>query len=68
MSYVLAFLNMLVETRVFRKIELGFLLVGHSHDLRIDQIFNRFSKKCPTHIAVPLSPELLVPKEWSHFI
>lgn len=43
-KYVLAYLNMLVETGVFKKIKLGFLLVGHTHD-QIDQMFSKFSKK-----------------------
>ena len=33
---------MLVEMRIFQKVKVGFLLVGHTHD-HIDQIFNHFS-------------------------
>jgi len=33
---------MLVEFRIFQKVKVGFLLVGHIHD-HIDQMFNRFS-------------------------
>ena len=33
---------MLVELRIFQKVKVGFLLVGHTHD-HIDQMFSRFS-------------------------
>jgi len=36
------YLNMLVELGIFKKIKVGFLLVGHTHD-HIDQMFSRFS-------------------------
>ena len=39
---VFGYLNMLVELRVFQKVKVGFLLVGHTHD-HIDQMFSRFS-------------------------
>lgn len=39
---VLAYLNMLVEHGIFKKVKVGFLLVGHTYD-QIDQIFSRFS-------------------------
>lgn len=39
---VIAYLNMLVEKDVFKKVKLGFLLVGHTHD-QIEQMFSRFS-------------------------
>ena len=29
---VFGYLNMLVELRVFEKVKVGFLLVGHTHD------------------------------------
>jgi len=32
---------MLVELRIFQKVKVGFLLVGHTHD-HIDQMFNHF--------------------------
>jgi hypothetical protein len=35
---------MLLANKVFQKIKLGFLLVGHTHD-HIDQIFSRFLTK-----------------------
>lgn len=41
---VIAYLNMLVEKDVFKKVKLGFLLVGHTHD-QIDQMFSRFSAR-----------------------
>jgi len=33
---------MLVELRIFQKVNVGFVLVGHIHD-HIDQMFSRFS-------------------------
>jgi hypothetical protein len=33
---------MLVELRIFEKVKVGFLLVGHTHD-HIDQMFSDFS-------------------------
>lgn len=33
---------MLVDKNKFRKIKVGFLMVGHTHD-HVDQMFNRFS-------------------------
>lgn len=43
-KYLMAYFNMLVEKGIFKKIKLGFLLVGHTHD-QIDQMFSRFSVK-----------------------
>ena len=37
-----AYCAMLVELKIFKKVKLGFLLVGHTHD-QIDQMFSRFS-------------------------
>ncbi|GBG61252.1 hypothetical protein CBR_g19784 [Chara braunii] len=42
-KYVLAYLVYLVHMKVFEKIKLNFLLVGHTHD-NIDQMFNCFSR------------------------
>ncbi|KAL3685445.1 hypothetical protein R1sor_003467 [Riccia sorocarpa] len=39
---VFAYLAMLVEKMFFRKIKVGFLIVGHNHD-HVDQMFSRFS-------------------------
>ncbi|KAL3680505.1 hypothetical protein R1sor_023461 [Riccia sorocarpa] len=39
---VFAYLAMLVEKKIFRKIKVGFLIVGHTHD-HVDQMFSRFS-------------------------
>jgi len=39
---VFGYLNMLVELRIFQKVKVGFLLVGHIHD-HIDQMFSHFS-------------------------
>lgn len=43
-KYVVVYLHMLVQKRVFQKIKVGFLLVGHTHD-QIDQMFSKFSSK-----------------------
>ncbi|XP_071143255.1 uncharacterized protein [Mytilus edulis] len=40
--YLMSFLAFLVELKVFRKIKLSFLMVGHTHE-DIDQMFSRFS-------------------------
>ncbi|KAL3694143.1 hypothetical protein R1sor_007794 [Riccia sorocarpa] len=39
---VFAYLAMLVEKKIFRKIKVGFLIVGHTHD-HVDKMFSRFS-------------------------
>src|SRR5450759_2676719 len=43
-KYTMAYSNMLVEKKIFKKIKIGFLLVGHTHD-QIYQMFSRFSTK-----------------------
>jgi hypothetical protein len=43
-KFLIAYLHMLVEREVFKKIKVGFLMVGHTHD-QFDQIFSRFSVK-----------------------
>jgi hypothetical protein len=43
-KFVIAYLHMLVKRGVFRKIKVGFLVVGHTHD-QIDQMFSRFLVK-----------------------
>ena len=35
------YLSILVEMGIFKKVKVGFLLVGHTHD-HIDQIFSHF--------------------------
>ncbi|KAL3697378.1 hypothetical protein R1sor_011454 [Riccia sorocarpa] len=39
---VFAYLAMLIDKKIFRKIKVGFLMVGHTHD-HVDQMFSRFS-------------------------
>ena len=41
--YVLAFLALLVEEKVFEEIEIGFLMKGHTHE-DIDQLFSCVSR------------------------
>jgi len=43
-KYTMAYFNMLVQKKIFKKIKIGFLLVGHTHD-QIDQMFSRISTK-----------------------
>lgn len=54
---VLAYLNMLVHKGVFKKIKVGFLMVGHTHD-QIDQMFSRFSVVLGIKDAMTM-PELI---------
>ncbi|KAL3687180.1 hypothetical protein R1sor_013489 [Riccia sorocarpa] len=42
-NILFAYLAMLLEKKVFTKIKLGFLLVGHTHDF-VDQMFSPFSQ------------------------
>jgi hypothetical protein len=49
-NLLMAYLHMLLKNRVFKKIKIGFLLVGHTHD-QIDQMFSRFSKRLSRHKA-----------------
>ncbi|KAL3687988.1 hypothetical protein R1sor_014297 [Riccia sorocarpa] len=39
---VFAYLALLIDKKIFRKIKVGFLMVGHTHD-HVDQMFSRFS-------------------------
>lgn len=50
---LLAYLSMLVEKEIFKKIKVGFLLVGHTHD-HIDQMFSVFSKRLSREDAFTL--------------
>ena len=43
-KFTMAYFNMLVEKGIFKKIKIGFLIVGHTHD-QIDQMFSQFSVK-----------------------
>ena len=53
---LIAYLSMLVEKKVFKKVKLGFLLVGHTHN-QIDQRVSRFSVKLAKKSAFDL-PEI----------
>ncbi|KAL3682529.1 hypothetical protein R1sor_000551 [Riccia sorocarpa] len=39
---IFAYLAMLIDKKIFRKIKVGFLMVGHTHD-HVDKMFSRFS-------------------------
>ncbi|XP_060551751.1 uncharacterized protein LOC132713258 [Ruditapes philippinarum] len=41
-KYTLGFLARLIEEKIFKKVKLSFLLVGHTHE-DVDQVFSRFS-------------------------
>ena len=43
-QYVFAYLSLLVARGVFDMVQLGFLMVGHTHE-DIDALFSRFSEK-----------------------
>ena len=43
-NLLFTYLHMLLVKQVFKKIKVGFLIVGHTHD-QIDQMFSRFSTR-----------------------
>ena len=43
-NLLMSYLHHLVAQKVFRKIKVGFLIVGHTHD-NIDQMFSHFSRR-----------------------
>ena len=45
--YLFAYLSLLVAKGVFKTVQLGFLMVGHTHE-DIDALFSRFSEKLRT--------------------
>src|SRR5450759_3449135 len=49
-NLLMTYLHMLLRKKVFKKIKIGFLLVGHTHD-QIDQMFSTFSKRLGKHKA-----------------
>ncbi|XP_074659473.1 uncharacterized protein LOC141912156 [Tubulanus polymorphus] len=51
--FVFAFLHMLVQMRIFDKIKVSFLMVGHTHE-DIDQLFSRFSTYLNRHDAITM--------------
>ncbi|KAL3675951.1 hypothetical protein R1sor_025899 [Riccia sorocarpa] len=53
-NILFAYLAMLLEKKVFTKIKLGFLLVGHTHDF-VDQMFSRFSQALRCENAFTMS-------------
>ncbi|KAL3697175.1 hypothetical protein R1sor_011251 [Riccia sorocarpa] len=54
-NILFAYLAMLLENKVFTKIKLGFLLVGHTHDF-VDQMFSRFSQALRRENAFTMRP------------
>ncbi|KAL3688025.1 hypothetical protein R1sor_014334 [Riccia sorocarpa] len=53
-NILFAYLAMLLEKKVFTKIKLGFLFVGHTHDF-VDQMFSRFSQALRLENAFTIS-------------
>ncbi|KAL3680782.1 hypothetical protein R1sor_023738 [Riccia sorocarpa] len=53
-NILFAYLAMLLEKKVFTKIKLGFLLVGHTYDF-VDQMFSRFSQALRRENAFTMS-------------
>ena len=56
---------MLVQRKIFKKVKLGFLLVGHTHD-QIDQMFSRFWIKLAKKSAFDI-PQICVLLEDAYF-
>uniref|UniRef100_K1QPN2 DUF7869 domain-containing protein n=1 Tax=Magallana gigas TaxID=29159 RepID=K1QPN2_MAGGI len=52
-KYVLAFMAYLVERKIFRKVKISFLIVGHTHE-DVDQVFSKFSHWLIRHAATTL--------------
>ncbi|CAH1271076.1 LAMB1 [Branchiostoma lanceolatum] len=55
-KYIIAFAAWLVHLRVFRKVKLGYLMPGHTHE-DVDQMFSRFSTHLDKRNAATI-PEL----------
>ncbi|XP_030848478.1 uncharacterized protein LOC115927151 [Strongylocentrotus purpuratus] len=55
--HVFAFLSLLVELNIFKKIKVGFLMVGHTHE-DVDQFFSRISTHLKKH-SITTFPKLL---------
>jgi hypothetical protein len=49
-NFLFSYLHMLLKKKVFQKINVGFLLMDHTHD-NIDQIFSRLSTKLAKYRA-----------------
>ncbi|XP_066304363.1 uncharacterized protein [Branchiostoma lanceolatum] len=56
-KYMLAFLDILVHMRIFREVQLSFLIVGHTHE-DIDQMFSKVGDKLRHQEA--LTPDQLI--------
>ncbi|KAL2619933.1 hypothetical protein R1flu_000138 [Riccia fluitans] len=52
---------MFLKKKIFKKVKLGLLLVGHTHD-QIDQMFNRFFIKLVHKKAFTLSALMEIPE------
>ncbi|XP_078574037.1 uncharacterized protein LOC144860600 [Branchiostoma floridae x Branchiostoma japonicum] len=55
-KYIIAFCAWLVKRQIFRKVKLGYLMPGHTHE-DVDQMFSRISTYLERHDATSL-PEL----------
>ncbi|XP_060595320.1 uncharacterized protein LOC132749532 [Ruditapes philippinarum] len=55
-SFVMVFLAWLIKVKIFKKVKLGFLMVGHTHE-DIDQVFSRISTH-QSHVDAPTLPDL----------
>ena len=62
---LMAYACHLVKTKVFRRVEVNFMLVGHTHE-NIDQLFSRFSVKLRTVKAFTLEDMMQVARDAFH--
>ena len=53
-QFVLGYLCYLIKCKVFKKIELSFLPVGHTHE-DVDQMFSRFSVYLKGHDSITMN-------------
>ena len=56
-AYVCAYLSMLIERGVFKRIYMSFLPVGHTHDI-VDQVNSRLSVAC-RNVDIPSRQDLI---------
>ena len=60
--HLIAYCSWLVKTGVFKKIKIGFLIAGHTHE-NIDQMFSRFSVRLRRKQAWTLDEMIQVAQE-----
>ena len=58
---LMTYLSYLVETNVFRKVKVNYLMVGHTHEI-IDQVFSRYSVALRNQMCLDLASLMEVAK------